>query len=40
LQYDFIQQNEAQLLSENHSGTEEQMQKLKLAEEELAQVCH
>ena len=29
---------EAQLLSETHTGTEEQLQKLKLAEEELAQV--
>lgn len=33
-------QNEAHLLSETRTGTEEQMQKLKLAEEELAQVCH
>lgn len=33
-----ISKSEAQLLSENRTGTEEQMQKLKLAEEELAQV--
>lgn len=30
--------HEAQLLSETRTGTEEQLQKFKLAEEELAQV--
>ena len=34
----FSSQSEAQQLSEARTGTEEQMQKLKLAEEELAQV--
>lgn len=33
-----MSKNEAQLMAETRTGTEEQMQKLKLAEEELAQV--
>lgn len=33
-----LTKHEAQLLSETHTGTEEQLQKFKLAEEELAQV--
>ena len=33
-----LTKHEAQLLSETRTGTEEQLQKFKLAEEELAQV--
>ena len=34
-----LKQSEAQQLTEARVGTEEQMQRLKLAETELAQVC-